>query len=34
MKRRALIITPTGTNMFFDDLYDKNNHWKSNLEIQ
>jgi|LauGreDrversion4_2_1035121.scaffolds.fasta_scaffold49120_2 hypothetical protein len=28
MKRRALIITPTGTNMFFDDLYDKNNHWR------
>lgn len=26
--RRALIITPTGTNMFFDDAFDKNNHWR------
>lgn len=25
---RALIITPTGTNMFFDDAYDRNNHWR------
>lgn len=28
MKRRALIITPTGCNMMFDDAYDKNNHWR------
>jgi hypothetical protein len=25
---KALIITPTGTNMFFDDAYDKDNHWR------
>lgn len=28
MKRRALIITPTATNIYFDDAYDKNNHWR------
>lgn len=25
---RDLIITPTGCPMFFDDAYDKNNHWR------
>jgi hypothetical protein len=25
---KALIITPTGCPMFFDDLYDKDNHWR------
>lgn len=30
---RALIITPTGTGMFFDDAYDPDNHWRfSKLE--
>lgn len=28
MKRRALIITPTATNIYFDDAYDKENHWR------
>ena len=28
MKRRALIITPTATNIYFSDEYDKNNHWR------
>lgn len=28
MKRRALIITPTATNLYFDDAYDRNNHWR------
>ena len=27
---KALIITPTGCSMFFDDAYDKNNHWRFN----
>lgn len=27
---KALIITPTGCPMFFDDAYDKNNHWRMN----
>jgi hypothetical protein len=26
--RRALIITPTGRNLTFDDAYDKENHWR------
>lgn len=25
---KALIITPTGCSMFFDDDYDKDNHWR------
>lgn len=25
---KALIITPTGTDMFFDDSFDKENHWR------
>lgn len=25
---KALIITPTGTDMFFDDSFDKDNHWR------
>lgn len=25
---KALIITPTGCSMFFDDEYDKENHWR------
>jgi len=25
---KALIITPTGRNMFFDDGYDRENHWR------
>lgn len=25
---KALIITPTGTNLFLDDAYDKDNHWR------
>ena len=25
----ALIISPTGCSMFFDDAYDKNHHWRS-----
>ena len=25
---KALIITPTGCPMFFDDEYDKDNHWR------
>ena len=25
---KALIITPTGTKMFYDDQYDKENHWR------
>lgn len=28
MKRRALIITPTATNLYFSDEYDKENHWR------
>jgi hypothetical protein len=28
VKRRALIITPTATNIYFSDEYDKNNHWR------
>jgi hypothetical protein len=28
MDKKALIITPTGTDMYFDDAYDKNNHWR------
>lgn len=27
---KALIITPTGCPMFFDDEYDKENHWRYN----
>lgn len=27
---KALIITPTGCSMFFDDQYDKENHWRFN----
>lgn len=27
---KALIITPTGCPLFFDDEYDKNNHWRFN----
>jgi len=27
---KALIITPTGCPMFFDDAYDKDNHWRFN----
>lgn len=27
---KALIITPTGCPMFFDDTYDKENHWRFN----
>lgn len=27
---KALIITPTGCPMFFDDEYDKENHWRFN----
>ena len=26
----ALIISPTGTKLFFDDEYDKDNHWRFN----
>lgn len=25
---KALIITPTGTSLFFDDNYDRENHWR------
>ena len=25
---KALIITPTGTDYFLDDAYDKENHWR------
>lgn len=25
---KALIITPTGCSLFFDDAYDKDNHWR------
>ena len=28
MEKKALIITPTGTDMFFDDAYDRDNHWR------
>jgi hypothetical protein len=28
MKRRALIITPTATNIYFSEEYDNNNHWR------
>jgi len=28
MKRRALIITPTATNIYFSEEYDKSNHWR------
>lgn len=28
MSGRALIITPTGTGLFFDDAYDRENHWR------
>lgn len=28
MKNKALIITPTGCPLYFDDNYDKNNHWR------
>ena len=27
---KALIITPTGVPLFFDDAYDKQNHWRFN----
>ena len=27
---KSLIITPTGCPMFFDDAYDKENHWRMN----
>ena len=27
---KALIITPTGCSMYFDDDYDKDNHWRFN----
>lgn len=27
---KALIVTPTGCPMFFDDAYDKDNHWRFN----
>ena len=26
--KKALIISPTGTNMYFDDAYDKSDHWR------
>lgn len=28
VKNDALIISPTGTSLFFDDAYDKDNHWR------
>jgi hypothetical protein len=28
MKRKSLIITPTATNIYFSDEYDKQNHWR------
>jgi hypothetical protein len=28
MENNALIISPTGCSMFYDDEYDKNNHWR------
>lgn len=32
MAEKALIITPTGCPMFFDDAYDKDNHWRYKKE--
>jgi len=28
MAHKSLLITPTGTNIFFDDAYDRENHWR------
>jgi hypothetical protein len=32
MANKALIITPTGCSMFFDEEYDKDNHWRKKTD--